>query len=32
MLIDDTLYFNADDDISGKEMWAMNIEHSITYD
>tara|TARA_A100001037_G_scaffold178159_1_gene159812 strand:+ start:218 stop:2314 length:2097 start_codon:yes stop_codon:yes gene_type:complete len=31
ILVGDTLYFNADDGISGSELWAMKIEHSITY-
>jgi len=32
ILVGDTLYFSADDGSSGKELWAMMIEHSIIYD
>ena len=32
ILVGDTLYFSANDGSSGYELWAMDIEHSITYD
>jgi ELWxxDGT repeat protein len=32
ILVGDTLYFSAYDASSGHELWAMDIEHSITYD
>ena len=32
ILVGDTLYFSANDGSSGTELWAMDIEHSITYD
>ncbi|RZD53600.1 MAG: hypothetical protein CXT67_03475, partial [Methanobacteriota archaeon] len=32
ILVGDTLYFSAYDGSSGIELWAMMIEHSITYD
>jgi len=32
ILVGDTLYFSATDGSSGTELWAMDIEHSITYD
>jgi ELWxxDGT repeat protein len=32
ILVGDTLYFDANDGSSGNELWAMDIEHSITYD
>jgi ELWxxDGT repeat protein len=32
ILVGDTLYFDAFDGSSGRELWAMDIEHSITYD
>ena len=32
ILVGDTIYFDAHDGNSGSELWAMNIEHSITYD
>ena len=31
ILVGDTLYFSAYDGINGIELWAMKIEHSITY-
>tara|TARA_B100002052_G_scaffold132350_1_gene121576 strand:+ start:166 stop:2100 length:1935 start_codon:yes stop_codon:yes gene_type:complete len=32
ILVGDTIYFDADDGNYGRELWAMTIEHSITYD
>jgi ELWxxDGT repeat protein len=32
ILVGDTLYFDADDGSNGRELWVMDIEHSITYD
>jgi ELWxxDGT repeat protein len=32
ILVGDTLYFSANDGSSGHELWALDIEHSITYD
>ena len=32
ILVGDTLYFSANDGSNGHELWAMDIEHSITYD
>ena len=31
ILVGDTIYFDAYVDITGYELWAMTIEHSITY-
>ena len=31
ILVGDTLYFSAYDGSSGVELWAMDIDHSITY-
>ena len=31
ILVGDTLYFDAYDGNDGYELWAMTIEHSITY-
>ena len=31
ILVGDTIYFDASGDDTGTELWAMRIEHSITY-
>jgi len=31
ILVGDTLYFDANDGNDGYELWAMTIEHSVTY-
>ena len=32
VLVDDTLYFSAHNEIDGRELWAITIQHSISYD